>query len=216
MAENFKKLVLDKFIDNVSFDGWSQKNLDNSIQALDLQENYRILLFPDGIVGLTDYFVAENNKAFNNSINAEEIQKLRFTDKVIYLIHARINHYHKVLGGAEGFKNFISYCSSHNILNSIGNILKSADEIWYRVGDKSTDFSYYTKRASLSFIYTTAALYSIDDNSLNLEETNNFIKARVAELLKFNKLKQKVKELSSKLPSFGLFDKLKVNNKKVG
>jgi ubiquinone biosynthesis protein COQ9 len=216
MAENFKKLVLDKFIDNVSFDGWSQKNLDNSIQALDLQENYRILLFPDGIAGLTDYFVLENNKAFNDSLNSEEIQKLRFTDKVIFLIHARIKHYHTVLGGTEGFKNFISYCSSRNILNSIGNIFKSADDIWHRAGDKSTDFSYYTKRASLSFIYTTAALYSIDDNSLNLEETNNFIKARVAELLKFNKLKQKAKELTSKLPSFGLFDKFKVNNKKVG
>lgn len=216
MAENLKKSVLDKFIENVSFDGWSQKNLENSTQALDLQPNYHLILFPDGLAGLTDYFVAENNKAFNATINIEEIQKLRFTDRVRFLIHARINHYHKVLGGPEGFKNFISYCSTHNILNSIINIAKSADEIWFFAGDKSTDFSYYTKRLSLSFIYSSAALYSIDDNSLDLVETKNFIEARIAELLKFNKLKQKVNDIVVKASSFNIFNNFKINNNKVG
>jgi ubiquinone biosynthesis protein COQ9 len=206
MIEELKHKLLAKFIENLSFDGWSAKNLSNSAEQLALTEpefsaNQHKAIFANGLQSLTHYFVEQTSKKFNEDINIEQIQKLRFSERVIFLAHARILYYHNLLG-AEGFKKFISYCSTANILNSITNIFKTADDIWFFTGDKSTDFSYYTKRLSLSFIYTSSVLYSISDVSENLSETKKFIEARVADILKINKLKQSVKNFAEKYNIF--------------
>lgn len=219
MIDVFKQKLLEKFIENLSFDGWTKQNIERSCSELAAQaiehqqetykQNYHKILFPDGLDSLTAYFVEYNNKNFTATINIQQVQQLRFTERVIFLTHARILHYHTVLGGAEGFKKFIAYCSTANILNSIANIFKTADEIWYITGDTSTDFNYYTKRLSLSFIYTSSVVYSISDVSENLSETKKFIESRVADILKINKLKQSVKNFAEKF-NFFIKPKIKV------
>ena len=42
-----------------------------------------------------------------------------------------------------------------NIASSIAELARLADEMWFLAGDKSVDFSWYTKRATLSAIYAS-------------------------------------------------------------
>ena len=44
-------------------------------------------------------------------------------------------------------------------------LYETVDGIWYAAGDNSTDFSFYTKRASLAAIYGAAMLFWLDDRS---------------------------------------------------
>ena len=42
-----------------------------------------------------------------------------------------------------------------NVASSMGELARLADEMWFLAGDRSVDFSWYTKRATLSAVYAS-------------------------------------------------------------
>lgn len=65
---------------------------------------------------------------------------------------------------------------------SLGELAKLADEIWFLAGDQSVDSSWYTKRASLSAIYSSTELYMTQDKSSDFVETEQFLDNRLEDL----------------------------------
>ena len=70
-----------------------------------------------------------------------------------------------------------------------------SDEIWHQSGDESTDFNYYSKRVILMNVYLSSYLYSIYDNSNDLDKTKLFIDKQISRVLKFGKIKSNFKSL---------------------
>jgi ubiquinone biosynthesis protein COQ9 len=68
----------------------------------------------------------------------------------------------------------------------------TVDSIWWGVGDSSTDFSFYTKRASLAAIQTAATFYWLDDRSPGCTETWAFIERRLADLHRLTGLRERL------------------------
>jgi ubiquinone biosynthesis protein COQ9 len=62
---------------------------------------------------------------------------------------------------------------------SFAELARLADEIWYLAGDKSVDGSWYTKRATLSAIYSATEVFMTQDTSNNFIETENFLDSRL-------------------------------------
>ena len=56
-----------------------------------------------------------------------------------------------------------------------------ADEIWFLAGDVAVDPSWYTKRASLSAIYTASELFMTNDQSPDFQDTREFLRRRFSE-----------------------------------
>lgn len=65
---------------------------------------------------------------------------------------------------------------------SLSELAKLADEIWFLAGDQSVDSSWYTKRATLSAIYSSAEVYMTQDKSANFKETEEFLDNRLEDL----------------------------------
>lgn len=42
-----------------------------------------------------------------------------------------------------------------NVGSSVAELARLSDEIWFLAGDRSVDFSWYTKRATLSAVYAS-------------------------------------------------------------
>lgn len=76
---------------------------------------------------------------------------------------------------------------------SLKELAKLSDEIWFLSGDKAVDPSWYSKRASLSMIYSTSELFMTNDRSPDFIETRQFLQRRLGE----------VKSLGSLVGSFG-------------
>ncbi len=57
-----------------------------------------------------------------------------------------------------------------NSLHTIQTLARLSDDIWYYSGDKSTDLSYYTKRAILTGIYVSTGLYSFVETVHSIEK----------------------------------------------
>ncbi|KAK7428671.1 Ubiquinone biosynthesis protein coq9, mitochondrial [Neonectria magnoliae] len=65
---------------------------------------------------------------------------------------------------------------------SLKELAALADEIWFLAGDKAVDPSWYSKRASLSMIYSTSELFMTNDQSPDFAETRQFLQRRLGEV----------------------------------
>ncbi|KND93322.1 Ubiquinone biosynthesis protein coq9, mitochondrial [Tolypocladium ophioglossoides CBS 100239] len=65
---------------------------------------------------------------------------------------------------------------------SLKELALLSDEIWFLAGDKAVDPSWYSKRASLSMIYSTTELFMTNDKSPGFTETRSFLNRRLGEV----------------------------------
>lgn len=66
-----------------------------------------------------------------------------------------------------------------NIPASLKELNALSDEIWYLAGDTAVDFSWYTKRASLSAVYASTELFMTTDKSSDFAMTEEFLDRRL-------------------------------------
>jgi ubiquinone biosynthesis protein COQ9 len=66
--------------------------------------------------------------------------------------------------------------------DSVAELGRLADEIWFLAGDTSVDTSWYTKRGTLAGLYAAAEVFQTQDNSPDFVETERFVDSRLAEL----------------------------------
>lgn len=69
-----------------------------------------------------------------------------------------------------------------HVPTSLNELAKLSDEIWFLAGDTAVDSSWYTKRATLSMIYTTTELFMTNDKSPDFVGTKNFLARRLDEV----------------------------------
>jgi ubiquinone biosynthesis protein COQ9 len=68
---------------------------------------------------------------------------------------------------------------------SLKELAMLSDEIWFLAGDKAVDPSWYTKRATLSMIYSSSELFMTNDKSPDFIETRRFLDRRLNEVSTF-------------------------------
>ena len=52
-----------------------------------------------------------------------------------------------------------------NVARSVAELARLADEMWFLSGDRSVDFSWYTKRATLSAVYASTGAPSYENTN---------------------------------------------------
>lgn len=192
--------IISEFIRNLPFEGWNENNLSISASNINIDAGELKMLFPGGLEEFTSYFTETTEQVFKKRVKEaiKKVEGLKKKAKELMILKLRV--YHEVFGDKEGFKKFISYFFNPlNAAAGLKGVYNFASDSWYLMGDSATDFSYYTKRVSFGGIYTKAAIYAINDESENLEDTEKFIERRIDDLMKFGKLKQKFNSLTNKL-----------------
>ncbi len=197
--ESEKSLLREKFIENLPFEGWNASTLERASRELGFPKGYSDILYPAGFREFSKEFADICNKEAIKKAKDAGLNGMKTAQKAEELIYQKVRIYHTKLRTKEAFKKLISYSIFPNsAVTTVRNIFSFSSEAWYEMGDTSTDFSYYTRRASFSAIYSKAALYSLDDDSLNLEKTRNYIKKSIDGLMKFHKLKNNLTQLFRK------------------
>jgi len=70
----------------------------------------------------------------------------------------------------------------------------STDKIWNALGDTSEDVNWYTKRATLSAVYSATLLFWLGDDSENSADTWAFLDRRIDNVMQFEGVKAKLKD----------------------
>eukprot|EP01112_Ceratiomyxa_fruticulosa_P009774 TRINITY_DN2563_c0_g1_i1.p1 TRINITY_DN2563_c0_g1~~TRINITY_DN2563_c0_g1_i1.p1 ORF type:complete len:309 (+),score=50.97 TRINITY_DN2563_c0_g1_i1:137-1063(+) len=147
-------------------------------------------LFPNGPIHLVHHFVDKCNKemAIELGKSKEHLATLRFKDKIgfgvkmrLRMIQPFINHWPQAMA---------LLAHPPNIPDSLHHLYLLVDEIWHHSGDKATDFSWYTKRATLAGIYTSSELFMVSDTSENFQDTMGFVDRRLDDVIAFSKFRR--------------------------
>ena len=72
-------------------------------------------------------------------------------------------------------------------------IWRTADTIWKALGDDSQDFAWYSKRATLSAVYSTALLYWLGDETPGASATREFVARRIDNVMQVESVKARLR-----------------------
>ncbi|KAM0232185.1 hypothetical protein ACHAPO_007958 [Fusarium lateritium] len=172
--------------------GFSQKALGRGAKDagyLDISAS----VIPDGAFGLIRYHLTIQREAL--AARSREIfpdtDQLSVAARVEALTWERLMGNKEILGRWQEALAVMAQPSY--VPESLKELAKLSDEIWFLAGDKAVDPSWYTKRATLSMIYSTSELFMTNDRSPGFVETRQFLQRRLGE----------VKSVSGMVGSFG-------------
>ena len=122
------------------------------------------------------------------SYNSLDIKPRRIPEKIKKLILIRLD---LCLPYREAIRSSLSLMAlPKNSKQSLKILYTTCNYMWRLAGDKSTDFSFYTKRLSLSSIYASTLLFWLNDTSFKQEETEYFLDRRLKDVSMISKLKK--------------------------
>lgn len=85
-------------------------------------------------------------------------------------------------------------------------LYRTVDTIWHEADDRSVDFAFYTKRASLGLVYGATLLCWFDDSSPDLATTRQFLDRRLADIARIGRTRARIERMAETLPNpFRLF-----------
>ena len=158
--------------------------------------------FPHGAASLVEEFSSHADAKMTARMKSSKEKGM--TARITAAVRARIEAMSPYKEAARRAAAFLAL-PNHAPLGA-KLLYRTVDAIWRAAGDRSTDFSFYTKRATLSAVYGATVLYWLGDESEDAEATWKFLDHRIKDVMSFEKFKKSAREAMEKLPDpFGLF-----------
>ncbi|MDB1135438.1 COQ9 family protein [Candidatus Anaplasma sp. TIGMIC] len=195
--EEFGK-ICDETLALIPTYGVTDEALLEACSRLHLEDS--LYKFPRGIRDVLEHMynalICHISSEYNDK-NREEIPRVR--DKILWLLHQCVGFHAGLPECRLLMKAVVAYCLvPKNTCFAGAMAFKIADEIWHLAQDSSTDFSYYTKRITLSTVYIMSMLHMVEDTSDNYAATYDFMRRRVDNVVAFHKMKGRFQSLLSK------------------
>jgi ubiquinone biosynthesis protein COQ9 len=182
--------ILDAALMHVPFDGWSETSFRAAVSEAGVDPVVARGLFPRGAVDLAIAYHKRGDAEMLQRIEAADLDEMRFRDRVAFAVRARIEAAEDREAVRRGTTLFALPIYAPDGARLIWG---TADAIWTALGDTSRDFNWYTKRATLSGVYSSTVLYWLGDDSLDNEATWAFLDRRIEDVMRFEKAKAQVR-----------------------
>jgi ubiquinone biosynthesis protein COQ9 len=164
-----------------------------------MPEGEAVALFPHGAPDLIAEFSHWADDEMLQRLGAADVEAPRVSRRVAAALRLR---FEALLPWREAVRRGLSTLTlPHNAPLGLRLLYDTVDAVWHGVGDHSTDFSFYTKRATLAGIQAAATLYWLDDRSPGFAETQEFIDRRLADLHRVSGLRERFATAGKNLPN---------------
>ena len=198
------RLALAPLLPNhAAFDGWGEAAVAMAASDLGVPEERARLCFPNGPVDMIDAWFDAVDRAMAQAFSLERINAMKIRQRIRDLVLFRIetvNPHKEALRRA-----MVILAQPQNALKCASLAWRSADRMWRIAGDRATDLNHYTKRGTLSALYTATLLVYVDDDSEDLSVTRAFLDRRIDDVMRFEKLKAEWRGSKERLPSLSRF-----------
>jgi len=176
------------------FDGWSQAALSAAAGKLGLPSGEAARLFPGGPVQVLAQLSERADRRTVTDMEKAGVDTMKMRDRIRSAVRIRLENH---AGDRESVRRGLALLSMpfHAGL-ALKLLYKTVDAMWYAAGDTSSDFNFYTKRATLAGVYSATLLYWLNDRSEGSEATWGFLDRRIDEVMTFEKFKARLKSWS--------------------
>lgn len=195
-----KHKILKATLAHIPFDGWSLDVLRLGAKESGYEEVHAEIAFAGGVDEAIKLFLEtyiDMEMMTRYEANAANYKGVAGKIKCALLCRLNVMEKHK-----EVVRKTVQYLSNplHAAL-SLSVTYKTVDDIWYMIGDKTSDFNFYTKRITLAGVYSSTLLFWLQDESENYTQTEAFLDRRLANVMQIGKARKSIKEKLSKVLS---------------
>ncbi|WP_170551728.1 COQ9 family protein [Ruegeria atlantica] len=187
--EDAKQQLLDAMLTHVPFDGWSETSFRAAIIDCDLDDGLARAICPRGAVDLALAFHARGDAVMVERLKSTDLSELKFRERVAAAVRFRL----EAVPDKELVRRGMTLFSlPTHAADGAKALWQTCDLIWDTLGDTSDDVNWYTKRATLSGVYSSTLLFWLGDDSPDHQKTWEFLDRRIDNVMQFEKLKAQV------------------------
>ena len=186
-----KSQLLEAAKPHVAFDGWSEATFRAAAEDAGISMGVAKAACPRGAVDLALAFHEEGDAAMVARMEAEDLSQLRYSERVAAAVRFRL----EAVEDKELVRRGVTlFALPHHAVDGAKAIWGTCDKIWTALGDTSDDVNWYTKRATLSGVYSSTVLYWLGDESEGHARTWEFLDRRIEDVMRIEKVKAKARD----------------------
>lgn len=177
--------ALDAILPLVPLYGWQGRSIAEGLRDAGMASEDAEWMFPRGAISAIEAWIDLADRRMEAAGLAADLTGMRTHERVRFLIKARLE-------AAEPHRDALRAALSllampWNTPIAARSLARSVSAIWYAAGDKSADFSWYTRRATLAAIYSATLAFWLSGRGDGLEAALDFLDRRLADHARFQK-----------------------------
>ncbi len=185
--------IMQCMICHVAQHGWTINALANAVldAGFNTGDEYRV--FSGDLDEVLKFYWQSIDRQMFTKAQALDLSCMRLKDKFISIIMLRIallNKQGKLQ--AEQVYNYLNSPAKYSLAFSL--LSHTVSELWYFVGDRSTDFNFYTKRAMLLYIYFDIMRFWLRDDTEDFIATRSHLNTRLDQVMSITDIKSKLRK----------------------
>lgn len=193
-----RRAILDKALDHVPFDGWSERSLRQGAADAGFDDTMWRRAFPRGGADAIEFWSAETDRAMAAALLEQDITSLKIRGRIAAAVRWRLE---ALTPHREAARRALSHLSQPQHAGlGLRCLYRTVDEMWHAAGDTATDFNFYTKRGLLAGVYTSTTLFWLDDETDGHAATWSFLDRRIADAMRLPKVTARLGKIPAALP----------------
>ena len=154
-------------------------------------------------MSMIDAWFAHIDAQMEADCTPERLSNLSIRGKIEALVLNRLTQLYR---NREALRRALSILAMPtNITRAAQLGWRSADAMWRAIGDTSVDFNYYSKRMTLTALYSSTLLAFLNDESEDFADTRAFLVRRIQSVMKIEKTKAQWRARAEHRPSLARF-----------
>lgn len=190
-VDDAKTRLLDAALIHVPFGGWSDTTFDDAVTDIGMDVGLARSICPRGAVDLALAYHTRGDQVMLEHLAAADLCGLKFREKITAAVRFRL----EATPNKEIVRRgTVLFALPHHMADGVGAIWGTCGLIWTALGDTSNDVNWYTKRATLSGVYSATVLFWLGDDSENNSATWAFLDRRIENVMQIEILKSRVRD----------------------
>ena len=202
MSTRVRDEILPLALAEVAVHGFSDAALKAAAEKAGINSAELKAAFPNGGASLVEAFSHWADDRMAEAMRDDHAERVR--ERVAHAVKARLEALAPHKDVARRAAGFLALPQNAPLAASL--MMRSVDLMWRAAGDRSSDFSYYTKRALLGGVYGATLIHWLSDSSEGHADTWVFLESRIDDVMQIEKLRGAAREWVAKLPDpLGIF-----------
>jgi ubiquinone biosynthesis protein COQ9 len=197
--DELREQLIDALVRHVPFDGWGDAALAAAAREIGVDPALASNAFPAGGPEMVVFHSRLADRRMVEAFERADKTGLKLREKVALAVRLRLqaNTPHR-----EAIRRALAVLTMpiHAGL-AARSLYRTVDAIWYALGDRSTDYNFYTKRGLLAGVYSATLLYWLNDRSPDCSETWRFLDRRIGEVMMIPRITGRLGKLADRLPN---------------
>jgi ubiquinone biosynthesis protein COQ9 len=197
-TDNLRVQILTEARHDFGFDGFSETVLKSVASRLNIGDPALRAAFPRGAVDLALSFARQLDVELLAALEGIDLPSMKIRTRIATALKTRFD---LMASERESVRRLVQFFARpDHLADGANSLYQTVDSIWVVIGDRSTDFNFYTKRAVLAAVVSSTTLFWLQDDSAGFVDTQAFIDRRIENVMQFEKTKAKLREWGQGLP----------------